>query len=406
MVEQTSPNRISGMRQRRQEAREALDDWEQTVVAPSPQQELKQESKQMDFSIFFFSASKRQVPTAGAAPVGLYDVELQMAKLADAAGFQAIWTPERHFENFGSAYPNPSVLSAALAACTSNLQIRAGSVVVTLHHPIRVAEEWALVDNLSEGRVGLAFAKGWHQADFVFDPSAHANRDQLFWQRIEQIQRLWRGEAVEFTGVNGAVQMVKTFPRPIQPNLPTWVTTSGSPETWIKAGQMGMDVMGSLTDRAELRANIERYRQARQAHGHDPMSGKVCIMLHTFLGQDNAQVKQTVAAPMREYLKTFLLQKMNLQKVRGIEHQVPESALQSLLDMAFDDFFDNKSLLGTPEKCAALVADLRADGVTEIACLVNFGLDTGTIVAGFPYLVQLKNQFQSNIVEQGERLCP
>jgi natural product biosynthesis luciferase-like monooxygenase protein len=400
-----SPGRIAGLRQRRQVAREAMAGWDESEppVAPAP-------PAAMDFSIFFFSASRNTTgsPAANGAQTGLYDVEMQLAKLADAAGFQAIWTPERHFESFGSAYPNPSVLSAALAACTSNLQIRAGSVVVTLHHPIRVAEEWALVDNLSNGRVGLAFAKGWHQADFVLDPAAHAGRDQLFWRRIDQIGRLWRGEAVEFPGVDGVVQAVKTYPRPIQPHLPCWVTTSGSPDTWLKAGEFGMNVMGSLTDRAELRANIARYRQARAAHGHDPLSGKVCIMLHTFLGQDNAKVKETVRGPMRDYLKTFLVQKMNHQKARGIDQQVPENALQSLLDMAFDDFFDNKSLLGTPEKCASLVTQLRADGVSEVACLVNFGLDADTIVAGFLHLVQLKNHFQPTIEieEQGDRLCP
>ena len=83
-------------------------------------------------------------------------------KFADEHGFHAIWLPERHFNQFGGLFPNPSVIGAALAMVTRNIQIRSGSIVAPLHHPVRIAEEWAVVDQLSGGRVGLSFASGWH----------------------------------------------------------------------------------------------------------------------------------------------------------------------------------------------------------------------------------------------------
>src|SRR6185295_17743730 len=101
---------------------------------------------------------------------------MEGAKFADRNGFAAVWTPERHFHAFGGLYPNPSVTSAAIAAITQRVKIRAGSVVLPLHHPLRVAEEWAVVDNLSNGRVGLAFASGWHSIDFVLAPQNYADR--------------------------------------------------------------------------------------------------------------------------------------------------------------------------------------------------------------------------------------
>src|SRR4029453_9228783 len=102
-----------------------------------------------------------------------YRLLLDGARFADAHGFAAVWTPERHFHAFGGLYPNPSVTRAALAAVTERIEIRAGSVVLPLHHPLRVAEEWAVVDNLSNGRVGLAFASGWHADDFVLRPESY-----------------------------------------------------------------------------------------------------------------------------------------------------------------------------------------------------------------------------------------
>jgi len=81
-----------------------------------------------------------------------------------------LYGSERHFHRFGGSYTNPSVTSAIIAAVTNRIAIRAGSVVLPLHDPIRVAEEWSIVDNLSGGRVGMAIASGWHVDDFVFAP--------------------------------------------------------------------------------------------------------------------------------------------------------------------------------------------------------------------------------------------
>ena len=113
--------------------------------------------------------------------------------------------------------------------------------MLPLHHPARVAEEWAVVDRLSGGRVGVAFAAGWHPRDFVLRPEAYATAREGLFDGIETVQRLWRGEAVAFPGPpggdpsgSGEAIEVRTLPRPIQPELPTWITTAGNPATSAK----------------------------------------------------------------------------------------------------------------------------------------------------------------------------
>jgi alkanesulfonate monooxygenase SsuD/methylene tetrahydromethanopterin reductase-like flavin-dependent oxidoreductase (luciferase family) len=95
-------------------------------------------------------------------------------------------------------------LGAALAVATEQIQIRAGSVVLPLHHPVRVAEEWAVVDNLSRGRVGLAFASGFVPTDFVFAPDNFATRRDVMFEGIDTVKQLWRGESVRVLDGNGA----------------------------------------------------------------------------------------------------------------------------------------------------------------------------------------------------------
>jgi len=170
--------------------------------------------QKVDFSIFFFSAD------GNAEENQRYRLLLESARFADANGFTAVWTPERHFQAFGGLYPNPSVLSAALAMITQHVQIRAGSLVLPLHSPVRVAEDWALVDNLSHGRVGISFATGWHEHDYVIAPANFEDRRELMFQNISLVRRLWAGEDVEIAGVGGKKVAVKTLPRPVQQELP------------------------------------------------------------------------------------------------------------------------------------------------------------------------------------------
>src|SRR5215470_2333288 len=135
----------------------------------------------MDFSIFFFSSYKVRSDNK-------YKLLLEATQYADRRGFSAVWTPERHFHEFGGLYPNPSVTSAALAMVTRQVQIRSGSVVAPLHSPIRIAEEWSVVDNLSNGRVAISFASGWMPEDFTVNPATYANRKEIMLQNLEAVR--------------------------------------------------------------------------------------------------------------------------------------------------------------------------------------------------------------------------
>lgn len=340
--------------------------------------------KTLRFSLYYFTGRAPLTATGDS-----YRFLVETARFAEQHGFHAVWTPERHFHQFGGLFPNPSILSAALAMITERVRIRAGSVVLPLHHPIRLVEEWSVVDNLSNGRVGISVATGWHARDFVIRPEAYADRVERTRQGIETVRRLWAGEEVGFPGVDGEVQGVRTLPRPVQPQLPIWVTSGGNPDTFAAAGRMGTNVLTALMGLsvAELDQMLQGYFEAREANGHDRQSAEVTVMLHTFLAPTEARAREIVEVPLQTYLRSYLRQ----HEDAGIDETLPaEEDLERQVRFAFERYFRKASLLGTPEKGAALLDQLVAAGVTEVACLVDFGVGLDEVMDSLQLLAELR----------------
>ena len=367
-----------------------------SAVAPPIAVEKPRLRRKMDFSIFFFSAD------GTTSEQDRYRLLTESARFADRNGFTAIWTPERHFQTFGGLYPNASVLSAALAMITERVQIRAGSVVLPLHSPVRVAEDWALVDNLSRGRVGISFATGWHEHDYVILPANYEDRREIMFRDIEVVRRLWAGEEVVLPGPGGKKTMVRTLPRPIQRQLPFWVTVA-SPRTWLRAGEIGANVLTALGGLSleDLSQSIASYRKARFENGHDPRTGVVSLMLHTYLGTDADGIREKVRAPLKNYLQSYLDQ-FKPMVAQGITDS-SSGEMQELLNLAFENYFENSSLLGTPAKCAAMIEKVSAAGVNETACLLDFGIDFDSTMRSLELLAGLRQSLDRDMAAATER---
>jgi natural product biosynthesis luciferase-like monooxygenase protein len=368
---------------------------EQSLDAKSIRAASAAEIKPIEFSLFYFanddtSQSKDR-----------YRLIFEGAKFADQHGFAAVWTPERHFHAFGGLYPNPSVMSAALAAITQHIKIRAGSVVLPLHNPIRVAEEWSLVDNISKGRVGIAFASGWHSDDFVFFPENFAVRKGVMFNGIEIIKKLWRGEPLETRGGAGNDLEVRIYPRPVQPDLPIWITAAGTPDTYVKAGEIGANVLTHLLGQTlnEVAEKIGLYREARARNGHDPRTGRVTLMLHTFIGDDKDAVREKVRLPFTNYLRTSIGLISNLARSLDLPFEVSamsEKDMADLLAYAFNRYFETAALFGTPDSCQPMIERLNSIGVDEVACLIDFGVDVESALAALPRLNRLRQLSNNN----------
>ncbi|HIW63422.1 MAG TPA: amino acid adenylation domain-containing protein [Candidatus Stackebrandtia excrementipullorum] len=345
-----------------------------------------------DFGLYFFGNYPQDVTAADT-----YRTLLEAARFGDESGFSSVWLPERHFHSFGGVFPNPSVLAAAVAARTRSIRINAGSVVLPLHDPIRVAEEWSVVDNLSGGRVGIGVASGWNSNDFVFFPERFGAHRDLMYEQIEEVRRLWRGHSLSRTGGTGRPVEVSLYPRPLQPDVDMYTAVVGRRESFAQAARANLGVITNLMtqDISALADNIAYYRSVRAQSGLDPAGGRVSVLVHTYIHEDASTARRRAYEPLTDYMRASLSLFGQVTNSLGFNidlDRADEDDLAYLFSRAYDRYCDSRALIGSPSTCAATVEALADAGVDEIASLVDFGMPADHLLEGLPQLDTLRRR--------------
>jgi natural product biosynthesis luciferase-like monooxygenase protein len=325
----------------------------------------------LQYSLFFFGADS----DAGG---NKYEFLLESSQRADSLGFTAAWVPERHFARFGGLYGSPSVTATALAVTTKRLGIRAGSVVFPLQNALRVAEEWSMIDNLSNGRVAVAGASGWHANDFVLAPANFANRHDDMYSKIELVRRLWRGESVILPNGEGEPVETRIRPMPIQAELPIWITAQAE-SSFQKAGELGFNILtANFTNRfdpATFQQNVAMYRNAIQRH--HGRRGHVTLMVHSYVATDENALEDVARPALISYLEANIEMKGANTAGKSADRFATMSPQRReiMTNARVNQMFDSKlSFVGTVDTCASKARALCELGADELACLMDFGI--------------------------------
>ena len=326
----------------------------------------------MDIGLAFFSGDGDQ-----ADPLSLY---VQASIWADQHGLTSVWTPERHFHPFGGAFPDPAVASAAIATRTTRIALRSGSVVSPLHDVVEIVERWAMVDQLSEGRVGLTFASGWRALDFALRPEMFVDRQAIMLGQIAEARRLWRGETVLRRDGEGRDQALTIFPRPLRRDLPIWIAC-GSAASMRKAGQVSSGIFTHLVGQSveQLAEGVRDYRASLPSG----VAGHVALMVHTFVAATDEDAREVAREPLRHYLEQWTELSGQLAATASLDSR------RMMLNVATERYLRGKAMIGSARTCADFLDALATAGVDEVACLIDFGIDRGAVLDGLPRIARL-----------------
>lgn len=197
----------------------------------------------VEFSLF----SVLECPE-GRAPRDVYRDALDLFAYGEELGFRAAWVAEHHFSDYGTL-GGPPVFLSALAARTRKLRVGAAISVLPFHDPIRIAEDYAVVDVISDGRLDFGVGRGYQPKEFTgfgIDMSEARGR---FLEGLEIIRTAWRDGHVDHDGEFYTFRDVALRPQPVQQPVPTYVA-SVSPETFEMVRASGDTIMGSLLTNA------------------------------------------------------------------------------------------------------------------------------------------------------------
>jgi alkanesulfonate monooxygenase SsuD/methylene tetrahydromethanopterin reductase-like flavin-dependent oxidoreductase (luciferase family) len=202
----------------------------------------------------------------------------ELVAVADATGWDRLWISEHHFHYYGGASPNPAVQLAAWARETKHIRLGPAISLTPLRNPLHIAEDYAVVDQLSGGRLDFGIGRGYLPHEFAghnLDPDqVSAMREEGF----DIIRRAWSGETFEHKGEHYSFPKLKLYPLPLQDNIPIWVGASRTRDSFEWAGHNGFNIMMNqypmTPDDARERFGwyLEAWKEASHAEGgHEAM---------------------------------------------------------------------------------------------------------------------------------------
>jgi alkanesulfonate monooxygenase SsuD/methylene tetrahydromethanopterin reductase-like flavin-dependent oxidoreductase (luciferase family) len=228
---------------------------------------------------------------------------LEQIELAEELGWDCFWSTEHHFQVYGGPVPNPAVLMAAAAARTSKIHLGSAISVLPLHHPIQLAEDYAMVDVMSQGRLEFGIGLGNTPGDARVYGTPWDDRRGRYEEAAELVVKAWSEERFSHHGEFFHFDDVSLLPQPVQrPHPPVWVAGS-SAEGLGWAGRHGFNIMtvAHPFPPERQRPGVEAWRAALQEAGHDPASRHCKLHLRVWVDEDGERAREVAEAAIRRY---------------------------------------------------------------------------------------------------------
>ena len=300
-------------------------------------------------------------PTRERSLPQLYDEVMRQGVLADELGYDTFFVAEHHFHEYG-AVPNPAVFLAGLAARTRHLRLGTAISILTFHNPLTVAENYAMVDVLSGGRLTLGVGSGYLKHEFAGYGIEGAEKRDRFDENLALIERLLAGERVTHRGRFSSLDAVAINVRPVQREVPIFVAILRK-EAAYHVGRQGRRMLfvpyASLDSFDEIAELMAAFRRGREEAGLTEHAGAAAITLHTHVAASDADARRETADAFDLYVATRLYAK----------------------SAVYDDVIaSGLSLFGSVETVAAKITALQEMGLDHVLTLQNFGLMPEAIV--------------------------
>ncbi len=313
----------------------------------------------------------------------VFDNELEQLTLAESQGYHCAWLAEHHFSRYGIG-PAIHLSAANLAARTRTIRIGTAITILPFMHPLRVAEEVAMLDILSGGRIEWGVGRGYQGHEFQGFGVDIGQSHKIFYEQLEVIQKAWTGEPFSHAGEFYNFGELQCFPNPIQQPGPTIYIAALSPGTIEWAAKNGYPV---LADQFSPVARLEKNRQLyidSSAEADDPASPvEIPTLRQVYVGETMKKAREEAAPALLWYYRSLarvgspagktsdpLPENYSFYRVFGEDGFNPDKDPDAFLKFLFDEC----TIIGDEAYCRDRIAELRETiALDHLISWQNFG---------------------------------
>ena len=291
---------------------------------------------------------------------------IETVVLAEELGWEGFWFTEHHFLPYGGPVPNPAIMMAAAAARTSTIRLGCGISILPLHHPVQTAEDYAMVDAISGGRLEFGIGTGNTQLDYDIYGIDREERRDRFAESFTIIINAWTKERFSHEGKFWRLPEFSVFPQPAQkPHPPLWVAGT-APDSLRWAGENGFNVMtvSHPVTGERVRGSVAAWREGLRSAGHDPANFRHKTNLRVWVDTDGERARAEAERGIARYDALS-----NVGRTSRVGDELPDGRYDwaGMLAQA-------RNIYGTPEDCIRLLRIAQAAYDFDICSTTfNFG---------------------------------
>ncbi|WP_419960396.1 LLM class flavin-dependent oxidoreductase [Psychrobacillus sp. BM2] len=217
---------------------------------------------------------------------------IELAKIADEAGLDIFGVGEHHRLDY--TISSPAVVLSAIAQATKHIKLTSATSVLSTLDPVRLFEDFATLDQISDGRAEIIAGRGAFVESFPLFGYDLQDYDALFEEKVKLLQQLNQQEIVTWQGqFRSALKGAMIAPRPVRDEVPIWIGVGGTPESAMRAGRLGTGMALAILggDPIRFKPLVDLYRQAGAEAGHSPEKLSIGVTGHTYIAKDSQQAK-------------------------------------------------------------------------------------------------------------------
>ncbi|WP_458413493.1 LLM class flavin-dependent oxidoreductase [Schinkia sp. CFF1] len=293
-----------------------------------------------------------------------YGEMLEQIQYGEELGFESVWLAEHHFSAYGTM-PSPQVAAAAISQITEKMDIGLGVSILNFDNPVRIAEDYAMVDQLSKGRLKFGAGRGYQPSEAKgLNISLERTRER-YWEYVEIIQGLWNNDTFSYNGEFYQFENLRLVPKPVQKRIPFYHACI-SPESFdlvVEKGCSEFMVTPTLMVMDDVLAYTKRTRERLLQKGINP---SIHMNLQMNIADSTDQAIKNVETEMKRYFE------MVLKLIPGAKGTQAPATYERFAEVASE--FDGPLNVGAlNDSGVALLADSK-EAVTRLEAVENAGV--------------------------------